>query len=204
MGLSVAAGGRPSAGANRASRLLRRGNAPFVVGAVVLVASVAMAALLFASLFEAELAREAAPRSNARWMVYQAGFEHQRLRAATVEALASPAPGATEAALQAYEIFVSRVILLQEGNAGRLIAAHPEAVADVRAIDRLIGETDEALGRAGDPRAQLELLAHAARAMEPFVLDFMLRGNKAVSAGEVQDAAELDRIGWGLAGLSWP
>jgi signal transduction histidine kinase len=183
------------------SSLLRRGDAPFVVGAVVLTASVVTAAALFASLFDAKLAREAAPGDNAQWAVYQAGFEHQRLRTATMDALASGSPESAEAAAMAYEVFVSRVILLQEGAIGRLIAADPEAAVELDRLNRLIRETDEAAARATDPAARVEALARAARVFEPVVLDVMLRANRSVNAGAMREAEALDRIGWGLAEL---
>ncbi len=122
---------------------------PLTVFAVSVMA-VAFGAALLAVAIYAQLKEEVAtPRENLQWAVYQLQAEHLRLMLASREAAVGRLD--VEAIDQRYQIFVSRVLILRDGEVFRPIrgvAGYDEAiggmVSAIAAIDEAVQDASAA------------------------------------------------------------
>ncbi len=83
--------------------------------------------------------------------VYQAEFEYQRLMQQWRTAVDDRVPLDERALQLRYDIWVSRIALLQAGNVARLATAHAEDVATLEQAQRFIARADRVLGSTPDP-----------------------------------------------------
>jgi signal transduction histidine kinase/CheY-like chemotaxis protein len=79
---------------------------------------------------------------------HQFETEYMRLHGAWRERLASGSPGTDDDLRLRYDVFVSRIGLIEGRGPQRLLAAHPELLDTLKQVDAFIAEADQALGPA--------------------------------------------------------
>ncbi|MGF7208226.1 signal transduction histidine kinase/DNA-binding NarL/FixJ family response regulator/HPt (histidine-containing phosphotransfer) domain-containing protein [Skermanella aerolata] len=121
-------------------------------------------------------------RDNQAWTFYQLSGEHQRLHVALLEAVTGT--GSPNAALRRYEVFVSRLNIVNDGAYRAMFKDQPFYENAMAELGRFVSETDRLLERSPALNSEVltELLHRMPALREP--VQAMLLGINAEIAGD--------------------
>ena len=132
-------------------------------------------------------------RDNQAWTFYQLSGEHQRLHIALLEAVTGT--GSPDTALRRYEVFVSRLNIVNDGAYRAMFKGQPFYENAMAELGRFVSETDRLLELSPALDAEvLNVLLHRMPSLRAPVQDMLLGINAGIAGDAAKRWAEINEM----------